>query len=148
MGSNTAGTDGWFPTTTFINALTTTGSLVFAAGSFQNANGVATADHIAYFDGSTWRPIGSNGAGNGPLLGNMTALAVFRSKVYASGNFTSAGGDTWAVSLAAYALTLPDARIGRRFSRSVRRQLGLQPTAVGETRTTVVLSAATPGPST
>ena len=56
VGSNTAGTDGWFPATTFINALTTSGSLVFAAGSFQNANGVATADDIAYFDGGDLAP--------------------------------------------------------------------------------------------
>ena len=31
--------------------MTTAGSPVFVAGSFQNANGVATADDIAYFDG-------------------------------------------------------------------------------------------------
>ncbi len=112
VGSNTAGTDGWFPGVSFINALTTSGPMLFAAGSFQNANGVATADNIAYFDGATWRPIGSNGAGNGPMIANMVALSVFRSKLEAAGNFTSAGGDVRAQSLAAYALKLPDARIG------------------------------------
>jgi hypothetical protein len=113
LGSNTLGTDGWFPATAFIYALATSGTLVFAAGSFQNANGVATADAIASFDGSTWRPIGSNGAGNGPMGGTLNALGVFRSKVYAAGSFTSAGGDTLARGLAAYALTLPDARIAK-----------------------------------
>ena len=135
---NTAGTDGWFTTGTFINALATSGSLVFAAGSFQNANGVATADGIGYFDGSTWRPIGSNGAGNGPLNANLTALAVFRSKVYAAGNFTSAGGDARAWSLAAYALTLPDARIGVASAGPFTGNGVYSPTGVGESRTITV----------
>ena len=135
VGSNTAGTDGWFPTTTFINALTTVGPMIFAAGSFQNANGVATADNIAYFDGSTWRPIGSNGAGNGPLPGNLIALGVFRNKIYASGNFTSAGGDTYGVSLAAYAFMLPDARIGTASRGPFTGNSVYSPSAAGESRT-------------
>ena len=39
VGSNAAGTDGWFPASTFIYALTSFDSKVFAAGSFQNAAG-------------------------------------------------------------------------------------------------------------
>jgi hypothetical protein len=50
--------------------------LVIAAGSFQNANGNAAADQIAYFNGVSLRPVGSNGAGNGPLAGQATALGV------------------------------------------------------------------------
>jgi hypothetical protein len=138
VGSNTAGSNGWFPTVTFINALTTSGSLLFAAGSFQNANGVATADDIAYFDGGAWRPIGSNGAGNGPMVANLTALAVFRSKVDVAGNFTSAGGDVRAQSLAAYALTLPDARIGAASAGPFSFDGVYSSTAVGETRTIFV----------
>jgi hypothetical protein len=112
VGSNSTGANGWFTTTAFINALTTSGSMVFAAGSFQNANAVATADSIAYFDGVVWRPIGSNGAGNGPMTANLTALGLFRGKIYAGGNFTSAGGDTRAQFVSAYALALPDVRLG------------------------------------
>ena len=111
VGANTAGNDGWFPATTFIDALTTYGSLVVASGSFQNANGIATADEIAYFDGTTWRPIGSDGAGNGPL-GQGSGLQVVNGLLYASGNFTSAGGDPLARSVAAYALRQPDSMIG------------------------------------
>jgi hypothetical protein len=96
---------------------------------------VATADGIAYFDGSSWRPIGSNGAGNGPLNANLTALGVFRSKVYAAGNFTSAGGDPLASSLAAYALTLPDARIGVTSAGPFTGNGVYSPAAVGESRT-------------
>ena len=103
MGSNTAGGDGWFPASTFIYALTTSGSLVFAAGSFQNANGDPLADDIAYFDGSAWHPLGSNGAGNGPLNGNVAALATFGQALYAGGTFNKAGGNTLASSVASYA---------------------------------------------
>ena len=134
LGSNGSG-NGWFTTTTFINALTVAGPLVFAAGSFQNANGVATADDIAYFDGSAWRPIGSNGAGNGPMIANLTALAVFRSKVHVAGNFTSAGGDVKARFLAAYALKLPDARIGAASAGPFVGNAIYSSTAVGEART-------------
>jgi hypothetical protein len=112
VGSNSAGTDGWFPLSSTIDALATYGSTVVAAGSFQNANGVSTADQIAYFDGSRWRPIGSDGAGNGPLPGHPVALGITGGKVYAGGNFTSAGGDHYASYLAAYALRQPDAAIG------------------------------------
>jgi hypothetical protein len=112
VGADSAGTSGWFTTGTTIDALTHYGSLVIAAGSFQNANGVATADQIAYFDGTTWRPIGSDGAGNGPLPAHPTALAVSAGKIYVGGNFTSAGGDKLAAYLAAYALRQPDALIG------------------------------------
>ncbi len=138
VGSNSAGTDGWFPGVTFINALTTSGPLLFAAGSFQNANGVATADNIAYFDGATWRPIGSNGAGNGAMIANLTALSVFRSKVEAAGSFTSAGGDVRARFLAAYALKLPDARIGSASSGPFSFNGVYSSTGVGETRTIFV----------
>jgi len=141
VGANTMGTNGWFTTTTFINALVTSGSNVFAAGSFQNANGVATADNIAYFDGVIWRPIGSNGAAilNGPFPGaNISALAVFQDKVYASGTFTSAGGDTLARSIAAYALKLPDARIGTASTGPWTGNAIYNATGAGESRTQYV----------
>jgi hypothetical protein len=112
MGTNTAGSNGWFPASSFIDSMTTSGSLVFAAGSFQNANGDPRADFVAEFDGSAWHPVGSDGAGNGPWLGDGTALDVFRGQVYAGGNFTSAGGDTAARFAASFRILRPDARIG------------------------------------
>jgi len=138
VGTNTAGTDGWFPASSFINSITTVGSLVFAAGSFQNANGVATADDIAYFNGSVWRPLGSNGAGNGPMIGNLTAVRLFGLSMYAGGNFTSAGGDTRAVSIAAYAVLRPDARIGLASAGPFVGNGVYSPTGVGESRTRYV----------
>ena len=99
-GANAAGTDGWFPTSAFVYGMTNDGTNVYATGSFQNADGDATADAVARFDGSAWHPIGSDGAGNGPWSGNGLALAQFGQRLYAGGNFTSAGGDTLAHGLA------------------------------------------------
>src|SRR5262249_49664850 len=41
VGSNSAGTGGWFPPSAFIYSLASYGQLLFATGSFQNADGVA-----------------------------------------------------------------------------------------------------------
>ena len=44
-------------------------------------------------DGAAWRPLGSDGAGNGPLNSAVNALAIYQHAVVAGGNFTNAGGD-------------------------------------------------------
>ena len=105
MGANTGGADGWFPAGTNIYGLASAGSNVFATGTFQNANGDARADNIAWFDGTKWQPVGSNGAGNGPWTGEGHALALIDRQLYAAGNFTSAGGDTQAQSVASFGLS-------------------------------------------
>jgi hypothetical protein len=46
------------------------------------------------------------------LSGQATALGVTGGMVHVSGNFTSAGGDSLATSLASYALRQRDASIG------------------------------------
>jgi hypothetical protein len=112
MGSDTAGTNGWFNSFAFLYGMTTSGSLVFVGGSFQNANGTATADDFAYFDGTSWRPLGSDGSGNGPLNSVVNALAIYNHKIVAGGNFTNAGGDTLADDVGSHAIQRPDARIG------------------------------------
>jgi hypothetical protein len=111
VGANTAGTNGWFPSTSFIYALAASGARVYASGSFQNANGVATADEIGYFDGTSWHPIGSDGAGNGPLTAQGSALAIYSGSLVVGGPFINAGGDLLADALGSYALKRPDARI-------------------------------------
>ncbi|MCW3065929.1 MAG: hypothetical protein JWN32_3101 [Solirubrobacterales bacterium] len=102
VGANTAGADGWFPTSAFIYGMAHDATNVYATGSFQNANLDPTADFIASFDGTNWHPLGSDGAGNGPWSGNGLAVGSFNQRLYAGGNFTSAGGDTQAKYLAAY----------------------------------------------
>lgn len=134
MGSNTAGGNGWFPTSAYINSMTTSGPLVFATGSFQNANGAPAADAVAYFDGANWRSIGSNGAGNGPWSGEGLALAVVSGQLYAGGNFTSAGGDTTARFATSRSLRLPDAAIGTYAGSYVGNNV-YNTTAAGQTKT-------------
>jgi hypothetical protein len=102
LSSNTAGADGWFPTSSTINSLTVSGADVYAGGNFQNANGDQTADQIAHFDGSAWHPVGSNGAGNGPLDGNVTALTTFQGLLVAGGSFTHGGGNPLAAFAASF----------------------------------------------
>lgn len=135
MGSNTASSNGWFPASSFIYAMATSGPLVFAAGSFQNANGEPIADMIAFFDGSAWHPLGSDGAGNGPLDAQVDALAIYALGLCAGGNFTNAGGDGLADSLGSYALLRPDARIGTHPAGPFAGNNVYSATAAGESKT-------------
>jgi hypothetical protein len=103
LAANSAGTDGWLPASAFIYAIAAKDSQVVATGSFQNADGNALADNIASFDGTAWKPLGSNGAGNGPWIGNGLAVAFLGKDIVVGGNFTSAGGDGRASFIARYA---------------------------------------------
>ncbi len=102
VGANKAGTDGYLPATAFINGLVTSGSNLFVTGSFQNADGHPTADEVAGFNGFSWAPLGSDGAGNGPLPGPGNAVTYFGGQVVVGGNFTTAGGDERASYIARY----------------------------------------------
>ena len=57
---------------------------------------------VAGFNGFSWAPMGSNGAGNGPLGGPANAVTVFAAQVIAGGNFTTAGGDNRAGYIARF----------------------------------------------
>jgi hypothetical protein len=105
VGAGSGGGNGWFPAVTSINAITGIGPNLFVTGTFQNANGDARADHVAFFDGADWHPLGSDGAGDGPFSGSGLALALVDRQLYATGNFTSAGGDPQARFVASFALT-------------------------------------------
>jgi len=138
VGSNAAGTNGWLPAVAFPYAITTEGSPVFGGGSFQNADGIPTADEIGYFDGTAWHPLGSDGAGNGPLNAQVSALAYFRLKLYAGGNFTNVGGDNLSDSIASYWLLRPDARIGSHQNGPFAGDGVYSATGAGETNTVSV----------
>ena len=102
LGANAATTNGWLPASAFVNGIATAGSNVFITGSFQNADGHPTADMVAGFNGFSWAPLGSNGAGNGPLGGPGNAITTFAGQVVVGGNFIGAGGDGRADYIARY----------------------------------------------
>ena len=107
IGSDTSGANGWFPALTSIEGMITARSSLFVIGAFQNANGDPRADVVASFDAGAWHPVGSNGAGDGPLNASGHVLAFFDRLIYAGGNFTSAGGDPLARRAASTAIGTP-----------------------------------------
>ena len=136
VGSDPAGTNGYFPTSATINELTTSGSLLFAAGQWQNADGRATGDMIAYFDGNSWRPVGSNGGSpkDGALNANTEGLAIVNGILYAGGASTNIGGDPKANFVASRSLRLADAEIGNPSGNYVGNDV-YNSNAVGQTKT-------------
>jgi hypothetical protein len=107
MGSNAAGTNGWFPASTSINTIASDGSQVVAGGQFQDADGDPAADSIAAFDGTAWHSLPATGSTDAPLSGNILALTFFGGKLHVGGNFTSAAGDRLAWSGATYSTAAP-----------------------------------------
>jgi hypothetical protein len=107
VGSNAAGTDGYLPALTSIDALFASGTHVYASGNWLNVGGDPTADYLADFDGTSWKPVGTNGAGNGALNAKGESFAIFGGVLHVGGNFTSAGGDSLAVALARYTGVVP-----------------------------------------
>jgi hypothetical protein len=59
-------------------------------GEFTDAGGVANADRIAKWNGSSWSAVSS--APSQISNGGVFAIAVSGGKVYAGGTFTNAGG--------------------------------------------------------
>ena len=103
VGSNAAGTDGYLPAGTSIAALLASGGHLYATGNnWLNVGGDPTADYLADFDGTSWKPIGSNGAGDGALTAKGESFAMFHGVLHVGGNFTKAGGDNLASFLARY----------------------------------------------
>ena len=86
-----------------VYALAVIGTDVYVGGTFTDAAGIATADHIARWDGAAWNAVGSNVAGtDGALNMDVYALApsVSGSSLYAGGAFTDAAGNARADNLA------------------------------------------------
>jgi hypothetical protein len=74
-------------------ALTLSGSVLYVGGAFTNAAGIATADHLARWDGSSWSGLGSNGAGDGALNESVNQIVVSGNTLYIGGIFTNAAGN-------------------------------------------------------
>jgi hypothetical protein len=136
VGSNRAGNNGYFPTSAYINEIITdaTGTDLFVAGTWQNADGQATHDSIAHFKGA-WDTIGSNGAGQGAFNGENFGLAIFQDQLYVGGASSHVGGDVQANYIASRGLRLGDARLGTTLNGPVVGNNVYNTTTVGQTRT-------------
>ncbi len=97
LGSNGSGNGAL---NSWVQVLAVSGSDLYVGGDFDNAAGIATADHVARWNGSTWSALGSNGSGDGALNGEINALAVSGTNLYAGGGFTDAAGIATADSVA------------------------------------------------
>jgi len=70
----------------FVFALHADGNALYVGGSFTDAGGIASADHIAKWNGSTW-------SGFAPLNGDVLAIAFAGGKLIVGGTFTDASGN-------------------------------------------------------
>lgn len=77
---------------------------LYIFGSFTNAGGDPTADYLAVFDPATggWSGLGSNGAGDGAIQGDVNDIAWFNGSLYVGGNFRDAAGLSGANGIAAW----------------------------------------------
>lgn len=97
-----------------IYALVADDGTVVAAGYFNNGGGLAKADGIAAFVGSTWKNVGTNAAGtDGPVSLNTTMLAlrVAGAKLYLGGLDSSIGDGSMNAFGAWYRIHQPDGQI-------------------------------------
>jgi hypothetical protein len=74
-------------------ALAVSGTSVYAGGLFTAAGGLAV-NSIAKWDGSAWSALGSGVTDGSGSRGNVNALAVSGTDLYAAGAFITAGGLT------------------------------------------------------
>jgi hypothetical protein len=99
LGSNGAG-DGALNGQ--VTAIAISGANVYVGGWFTNAGGIPEADYVAMWNGSAWSALGSNGSGDGAIVGPVTSLAISGSLVYVGGGFGNAGGINEADSVAVW----------------------------------------------
>jgi trimeric autotransporter adhesin len=83
-----------------VNAMTVFQSKLFVGGTFRELGSGAAAHRIAAWDGTVWStlPIGSSDG----VSAEVFALAVFDSKLYVGGSFTTLGDGTSASLIAAW----------------------------------------------
>ena len=76
----------------FVYAIAVNGTDVYAGGAFTDVNNngalLTAADRIAKWNGTNWSALGSDGAGGGSLNGDVKAIAVSGTNIYAGGFFT------------------------------------------------------------
>ncbi len=89
-----------------IDAILVNGTDVYVGGSFVNIsnNGVniPEADYVAKWDGANWSALGSNGSGNGSLVGRVTSLAMIGTDLYVGGIFSNVNNNGSVLTAADY----------------------------------------------
>lgn len=65
------------------------GGNLLVGGAFTDADGLAEADYIAKFNGTSWSALGSDGSGNGSLDKYVYALAISNNDLFVGGAFTN-----------------------------------------------------------
>ncbi|HUR16103.1 MAG TPA: hypothetical protein VMZ33_02350 [Candidatus Limnocylindrales bacterium] len=77
-----------------VRAIAIHGSNVVVGGFFNNVAGIAGADYVARWTGTSWAPLQNLCCGAAAINNSVHALAVQGDFVYAGGYFTDAGGFT------------------------------------------------------
>ncbi len=124
LGSNGMG-DGYLPNIGAngdVQGLAVNGSDVYVWGNYENAGrtdqadmntGDPLADRMTRFNttSGTWHTVGSGNPGNGAFQASAgsgcnicAGIAIFHSKLHVGGNFSNAGADPLADSIACFAL--------------------------------------------
>jgi hypothetical protein len=67
---------------------------VYVAGCFTNFSGVATADYVAKWDGTSWSGLGASG----DINAIVHDIVMNKNDIHIAGEFTDAGGDVAATS--------------------------------------------------
>lgn len=84
-----------------VSTVDVSGQDIYVGGSFLDADGVATADRVARWNGTGWSGLAPSGATNGSLNGPVFALdALLDGRVFVGGSFTLAAGDARAARIA------------------------------------------------
>lgn len=96
--SPTLAAPGWNPLDMglngFVNTVVVHGGDVYVGGAFTDAGGVADADYLARWDGSSWHAVAAG------LSAQVRSIAISGSNIYVGGNFADAGGNTNADKIA------------------------------------------------
>jgi trimeric autotransporter adhesin len=83
-----------------VHGMTVIGGDLYVGGAFTDAAGIAAADHVARWNGTSWSALGSNEAGEGALNGDVLVSAAIDGDLHIGGSFGDAGGVTAADHLA------------------------------------------------
>ncbi len=91
-------------TTSYPNPIRTVriGTDLFVGGCFLNWAGIAEADFVARWDGTSWSGLGSNGSGNGAVAGPVYDMTSYKGNLVIAGDFDDVAGESTADAIATW----------------------------------------------